>query len=413
MRQWILSTILLVGVTAGLGKAGEDGNPESPANPALAHAVTPPETNDAHPWNPEVAHGNEWPYKKPVHIDAEFYGPPGEFWLGAEYLLWRLKGASLPPLVTTGPAGSNGILGQPGVTTLFGASTPDINPFSGARITAGLWFDSAYTLGLEGNYFFLAQRAVAFTASSAGSPVLARPFINASAGVPDGLLLASPGVGSGSVQVQAPTELQGAEANLVWNLRRGPALIVDLLAGVRYLDLGSDLNVIDATSAQAGAPTTLDQFTVHNHFYGGQLGGRVDYRWRCLVFGLTEKVALGASTADIKIAGTTVLTSGAGVGTQTAIGLLAQPSNIGRHSDDTFAVINEIGVQAGWQINDYLKAFAGYTFLYVSSVVRAGDMADLTVNPSQATGGPARPAFTPHETGFWGHGLNAGLELRY
>lgn len=412
MKNFLLSAAVLFAL-ATLSQAADDGKTDAKA------AEQPPATpvsgegpSDTAPWNPELRFSNAWPYTQPVHVDTEFYGPPGEFWVSAEYLLWWFKGASLPPLVTTGPAASGGVLGQPGVATLYGGSTPNLNPFSGARFTAGTWFDSGYTLGIEGNYFFLAARSDTFTAASSGSPLLARPFTSAVTGLPASSLLASPGVGSGTVYANTPTELQGAEANLVWNVRTSQHLVVDLLAGFRWLNLGSDLNILDTTTAQAGMPSTLDQFTVHNDFYGGQIGGRVKYRWGPLEVGLSEKLSLGANTANIAIRGTTNTTT-AGVVTQTPVGLLAQPSNIGTHSADSFAVVEEIGVHVGWQFNDYVKAFVGYSFLYLSSAVRAPDTVDTTVNLTQTTGGPLRPVFLRQETDFWAHGLNAGVEVRY
>jgi hypothetical protein len=406
MKQYLLSAVILC-ATAVLGQAADDAKaPEQPP----ATPVTGEGPADTAPWNPELRFANEWPYTHPVAIETEFYGPPGDFWISADYLLWWFKGAALPPLVTTGPAASAGVLGQPGVTVLYGGSTPDLNPFSGARITAGTWFDSGYTLGIEGNYFFLAARSGDFVTSSTGSPLLARPFTNAVIGLPDSSLLAS--AGSGGVIVQNPTELQGAEVSLVWNVRTTKTIVFDLLAGFRWLNVGSDLNILDTTTAQAGSPITLDQFTVHNDFFGGQIGARVKYRWGPLEVGLSEKLSLGANTASIAIMGTTNTTVG-GVVTQTPVGLLAQPSNIGIHSDDTFAVVNEIGIHGGWQFNDYVKAFVGYSFLYISSVVRASDIVDTTVNTAQTTGGPLRPVFTRHETDFWAHGLNAGVEIRY
>jgi len=53
------------------------------------------------------------------------------------------------------------VLGQPGVATLFGGSSLSVNPFSGGRFTGGVWFESSYTCGFEGSYFFLAERSAA------------------------------------------------------------------------------------------------------------------------------------------------------------------------------------------------------------------------------------------------------------
>src|SRR4051794_20088600 len=74
----------------------------------------------------------------------------------------------------------------------------------------------------------------------------------------------------------------------------------------------------------------------------------------------------------------------------------------------------------GVWLTDRLRATAGYTFQYVSDVVRPGDQIDRGINPVQApaiTGvpnapltGPARPAPLINSTDFWAHGVNFGLE---
>jgi hypothetical protein len=362
-------------------------------------AAGPAEEIDTHPWNPSVEHANDWPYSQPMHIDTDYCGPPGEFWLRGEYLLWWLKGDRLPPLVTTGPPASGGVLGQPGVSTLFGTDSVERNPFSGGRFTGGVWFDSSYTLGFEGSYFFLSQREVTFAATSSGQPGSPLLAVNG----PTTTLLASPGVASGQIFILTPTDLQGGEANLVWNLFRTPRLSADVSAGFRYLYLRDEVKIeAETTSLATGTRTaTFDQFVARNHFYGGQLGGRADYRWRWLVLSVSEKLALGADTGHITIAGNTATITAAGV-VNSPVGLLAQASNIGNHSDDTFSLINELAVQAGWQINDYVQIYAGYTFLYASSVVRAGDLISVS-----------NGAFAPRETSFWANGLHVGLEVRY
>lgn len=425
MRSILLGTVAILIASANGSWAADELVPEqtsrAPANSPEPPSV-PADAIDTHPWNPDIHHANMWPYDKPVVVASEYFGPPGDFWLRAEYFLWNLKSERLPPLVTTGPTGSGGVLGQAGVATLFGGPSLELNPFSGGRFTAGVWFESSYTCGFEGSYFFLAERSAKFTATSSGlpgTPDLALPFVNALTGQPASSILASAGLASGAVLVRVPTELQGGEATLVWNVCRCPSYSVDCLAGFRYLGQSGQLSITDVTTTLGAAPipgnrlTTSDLFAARNHYYGGQVGGRFDYRWHGLVLGLTEKLALGGRTTDILITGSTVQTTATGAVTQTASGLLTQPSNIGKHSDDAFAVVNEINVQAGWQCHDCLQVFVGYTFLYVSSVVRPGDVVDLVVNQAQATGGPPRPAFAPRATDFWAHGLNAGLELRY
>ena len=68
-----------------------------------------------------------------------------------------------------------------------------------------------------------------------------------------------------------------------------------------------------------------------------------------------------------------------------------------------------------------VRATVGYTFFYMSEVVRPGDQIDRVVNPTQLpTAGafvagttPTRPSFPFQSSDFWAQGLNFGLEIRY
>lgn len=96
-------------------------------------------------------------------------------------------------------------------------------------------------------------------------------------------------------------------------------------------------------------------------------------------------------------------------------------SNIGSHEQDQFAFVPELGVNIGLQLTRRFKARVGYSFLWVSSVARAGEQIDPVVNVTQfpilsANGplvGPARPSVKFADTDFWAHGLNFGFEVTY
>src|SRR5262249_61747030 len=98
-------------------------------------------------------------------------------------------------------------------------------------------------------------------------------------------------------------------------------------------------------------------------------------------------------------------------------GLLALPTNSGRFGRDQFSVVPETGVNLSYQLCPNLRIFMGYTFLYWNNVARPGGQIDTVLNTTQQSGGtltgPARPAFAFHNSDFWAHGLNFGLELRY
>ena len=105
-------------------------------------------------------------------------------------------------------------------------------------------------------------------------------------------------------------------------------------------------------------------------------------------------------------------------------GMYAQHSNIGVTNATRFATVSEAQVNGGFQFGP-VRAFAGYSILYVSSVARPGNQIDAAINPNQSEAitksgtppgignGPASPARSINSSSFWAQGVNFGLELRY
>jgi hypothetical protein len=237
-------------------------------------------------------------------------------------------------------------------------------------------------------------------------------------------------------QVVLTSRMQGAEANGVFNLAEGTGYRVDLVGGFRFLELveGLDISqqgtyVVQAAGAgavPAGVASTLvttevsrlDQFGTENHFYGSQLGARVELQHNQVFLSLLGKVALGCMHEQVAINGqtstsatvATTLTDGITQTTPAARtqgpGLLAQAGNSGCYSRDCFAVVPEVTLRLGYEFNSHWRASAGYTFLFASEVVRPGDQIDPVL-------GAGHPAFSFHGTSFWAQGLDCGLEFRY
>jgi hypothetical protein len=351
------------------------------------------------------------------------------FWLRAEYLLWGIKDSHFPPLVTGGSAADPrpGSLDSGSTAVLFGGSDLSNKDRNGGRFVAGWWLDDQNQFGLEAGYFFLGNRSVGAFFSSPGSPVLARPFFNANAGLQDSSVDSFPGVASGSVRVDVPSFLQGAEANLTAAIYQGPMFRLEALAGFRYLNLQEALHVEEFVQI-APVPLPLfsgndilvsDRFDTQSNFYGGQLGARAEFRRKRWILSLITKVALGDSNQAVNIHGSTF------VNTQPALvanaGLLALASNSGHFTRDSFAVVPEIGGSLGFQFTQRLRGFVGYSFLYWTQVARPGDQVDTVINVNQVPtsmtfgmpGGPNRPTFVFHSTDFYAHGVNFGLEFRF
>jgi hypothetical protein len=358
-------------------------------------------------------------------------GPPGRFWVSGEYLLWWIKDTRVPPLVTQGTTLASTILGQ-GATILVGPNTNlNDSATSGARFTAGMWLNDCQTFGIEASYFFLDQNSRDFSAGgngTPGSPAIGRPFFNTVTGREDAEAVATPGVLSGTVHVGVASQLQGAEVNALCNLCCDCWYRLDVLGGFSYLNFRDRVLITENLSVLPGTPVIggtrfdlFDRFDAHNDFYGGQIGLRGEVRFGRVFADLIGKVALGDLHEHVDINGATRTTSPTGVVTTLSGGLLAQSSNIGSYNRDKFAVLPQGTINVGYQVTNGVRVWVGYTLLYLSDVVRAGEQIDRVVNPTlipaTAGGGPVvgalRPAFSFRDTDFWAQGVNFGLELRF
>jgi len=353
------------------------------------------------------------------------------FYANAEYLIWAIKGAAVPPLVTVGSATDPlpGALGMPGTHVLIGGNSIGGDARSGARFTLGVWLDDCQDFAIEGSYFFLGQQTTRFGASSDGSVVLARPFFDPTVGTQpeaNSELIAFPNTLAGSANVTLTTRLQGAEANFRANWCRGCCCRTDLLFGFRYIGLNDNLQISESltTLGQSAVPGTTfdvsDRFSANNQFYGGQVGWDSEYRRGRWFLDCKCKVALGSNHETVTIGGNTITTAPGGTPTNLTGGLLALPSNIGRFNRDMFVVAPEATINIGYQVTPCMRVFVGYNILYLSNVVRAGNQIDPVVNPNlipSTTGTtpslPARPIFAFKGTDFWAQGVNLGLEFRY
>ncbi len=383
-------------------------------------------------------------------------GPPGCMWFGAEYLMWWTRGMRVPPLVTTAPDGAErfvpgttppvpfaGAIGQPGTNVLFGNERLFDDMRSGTRLRVGAWLDGCQWLGVEADWFTLGEDHERYLGISlAGDPILARPFFDVSfnngQGVQGRQLVGFPDVIEGTIRVDAQNTLHSAGVRARMNLccghfDLGPCCDVgclsqvtqgttrlDFLLGYKFmrmddrLRIREDLVTLDQVIQQQFV--VRDSFDANTEFHGVDLGMIYEFhrcRWS---FELLTKIAIGNNRQRVDIDGNTDITL-MGMTTPRVGGLLAQSTNIGSYSNDQFSVIPEVGVTLGYRMNDKLKLSFGYTFIYWSNVVRAGEQIDFNVDarlladppPNDAT----RPRFAFQDTGFWAQGLNFGAELRW
>jgi hypothetical protein len=357
-------------------------------------------------------------------------GPLAREWQQFEYLLWWIRGTRLPPVIAANRSGIVPVLNDPTTTLVVGNSEMRNLDHSGGRFTVGCALDSAQTIGLEGNYFFLGSRTttVGTGSNAAGTPALGIPYYDVTTGTQQVQLVAFPNFARGSVTVTDSARLQGAEVNGVINLGWNSWFQADGLVGFRYFEVDEGLQLAYSSDRfrSSGAPGILlgaaDQFDGHNRFYGGQLGLRLDFHKGPVFLNMTGKVALGDTYEVVRING---VSSFALPGQPTRLfqgGTLAVASNSGRYTRDAFAVVPEATVRVGVLLQEKVRLFVGYNFLYLSQLARPANQIDQNANPTQIPlstrmglpfFGPALPQFAFHGSEFWAQGLVFGVEYRY
>ncbi len=350
------------------------------------------------------------------------------WWGRGEYLMWWMSGAIAPPLVTTSPDNTPiadaGVL--PDAEILFPVERLGIDGRSGGRITLGHWFDECESWGFEGNYWGLDKGGSSFQASSDtdGSPVLARPFVDAATGLEDAFIVSYPDVFAGSITVASSSDVMGAELNLRHAVLGNRWARFDLLAGYRFVKVRESLSVFEnQISIDPGSQIPLgtqfsiqDDFATCNEFHGGQVGMILQKEICRWTIEGTGKVALGSWNQEARIGGFTRVTV-PGVPTVTDEGgILALGSNSGKFNRNRVAAIPEAALNLRYQLNSIWKVNVGYTFLYLQRIVRPGNNIDRRIDTNQipppiAAG--AFPEFDFKESDAWLQGVNVGLEARF
>ena len=150
--------------------------------------------------------------------------------------------------------------------------------------------------------------------------------------------------------------------------------------------------------------TRVDQFRTVNQFDGADFGlkGWWSRNGKLAITGLS-KIAIGANNNNVIIDGYTKEGSGRSA-TTTSGGVLTSPSNIGRHGQQQFGIVSEIGLGLEWEPACFWKFNLGYTWFYWSEVARAVSQVDTRLDDS---------ASRLNTTSFWAQGLTAGFRYQF
>lgn len=358
-------------------------------------------------------------------------------WFGVEYLLYWVKNAPLGfPVATVGPAGGSAALGAPGTQLLYGNGDINFNSMSGVRAIAGIWLTDNESIGLEGNFFILPRKNNGSPPlqGTSGLPTLARPFFDTANNQPSSLVVSQPGNFQGAITTTGSLQLWGAEIGPIWRAIDRGRWTFDAGAAFKFVSLDEGLNITSTSNAlngvsviqgrAFGSPSTLtvvDDYKTFNNFYGGTLTARSNLHWEAFTWSITGKLGLGVMDSNVRVNGSSTVTTPTTPAISSVGGLFASGANVGTFHNSQFSVLPEFSTNLNVQITRHIGMNFGYNLLFMNNVLRPGNQISTNVNPS---GVPISPNFGAHigPTGstiplatsdFWAQGFNLAIIVGY
>jgi len=410
------------------------GGPIPPGEPGFAPPGAPPGPSPA-----DLQHRQPMPEKFMKELmqdngpsaweDERRYTNPVRAQFSLDYLLMMFRSNRTPALVTTGNPNEAalGSFANSNTRVVFGNQNTGSGLAQGFKVSGLFYVVDPEVVALEANYFLMEQRSFIHdvTSDPNGNPVLARPFFDPSTGLESARVIANPGTNSGSAHDSFTTTLQGAEANLSYNVtgnnfNDGGNLI--LLAGARWINLREqyyNYDVSQTLPVAGGIKSTFsDTFNTSNQFIGGQLGSKVRIRKGRSAFDIIGKLAVGPNFQRINAIGYNITTTNLvppAVVTDRTQGFYVRGTNSGETIRTLFAVAPEMGLNWAFELNDNIKFNVGYTLLLMNNVVRP----DSVINTNLATNPGSNGIYQPSrenlrgDSTFWLQTINIGLELSF
>ena len=340
-------------------------------------------------------------------------------WLKLDVLLMWRQGRDFPPLVTSDPVVESsttaGIL--PDAQTLLGGRV-GTDMQAGGRVDFGFYIDPRQCAGYGFRFWGLGRDSSESRFDSTDFPVLAIPFFDADAGANDALLVAYPGLRSGTISVTGTSSIMSNDVYGRFLLCRDCNSRLDFITGWQYARLADRVDIrSQSTVTETGGTipvgtvsTIVDQFDTRNEFHGGILGlqwQRSCSYWTTQVLG---RMSIGNMHETATVRGATRITSPGQPEQNLATGLFAQESNIGAHSRNEFTAITEVGFNIGYRFAPCTQLNFGYTFVYFSDVLSPGTGIDTTIGDD---GDTTRPQFTFRHSDYWAQGISLGLTREF
>ena len=156
-----------------------------------------------------------------------------------------------------------------------------------------------------------------------------------------------------------------------------------------YLSLNEQFN-LRAIDSDSGA----SDYHIHarNSLFGGQLGARVERRWRCIDWELTGKAGVFGNVGH----------QGTWMGDFDNTVILRDSAT----TRNNVAFVGDLNWTVSFRLNDVWTIRGGYTVMWVEGLALATDQLDFT---DTVTSGTA----VRNGGGVFLHGANVGLEARW
>lgn len=337
---------------------------------------------------------------------------------------WFKKSPTPVPIIT------ESYVDAPGVNVLLGGGSLDTNPNAGFKITGAYRMDSGLRIELSG--FYIPTRTTSSSVSSTGLPGsndLYLPFYDVTTNRENFTEISFWPEYRGSAQATLSNNLGGGELNMTWALPPLDAWRVDVLGGIRLLQLRESYTITTSSPYNPPNPVdiwnTTDSFDARNRFLGVQVGARAAYDQGPWVGSVSGKLALGAMRQRVSVNGFLETNDYNNYGATQNFpgGYFALPPNSGDYSRSTFAVVPEIALNLGYKLTREATVYVSYSFLYANNVARPGEQINRNINPTQSVAygnnppatliGPAEPSFNFNTTDFWAQTLSIGMAYRF
>jgi hypothetical protein len=197
--------------------------------------------------------------------------------------------------------------------------------------------------------------------------------------------------------------------------------------GWRYYQLDEALRIQEVKTQTVPAPnrtlTITDSFETLNQFNGVELGVNWQGRRGYWTLDTLMRVSIGNMRQRVNIDGLTLNDGTPLLFDQGGVLALTPNTANAPYIRDELGISPELGAALKYQLTQRLELKVGYSFMYLSNVVRPGEQIDLNVDPNwmpanfpYPAGFPARrasPRFAFNDSGYYIHGLTLGGEYRW